>query len=190
MVACHVLLHVDKIVPSCKTLPPGRTSREKMHPGKPVPWILWGLNQGRQLNMFRKRSHCLQWLPASEREPLQLGRKQITSAFLEHTHQTREQMFYSSASFFLQQDGFFLSFHKAYSTAAGEVAHTAQPRPPLCAWSLGLSDWQERSVLFLLQSLPHHSTNRLHERTPAETGKHSPPGPFSQDTGFRTGTSH
>lgn len=153
-----------------------------MHPGKPVPWILWGLNQGRQLNMFRKRSHCLQWLPASEREPLQLRRKQITSAFLEHTHQTREQMFYSSASFFLQQDVFFLSFHKAYSTAAEEVAHTAQPRPPLCAWSLGLSDWQESSVLSFFSR--YHTTAQT---DPAETGKHSPRGPFSQIPGSELG---
>lgn len=147
MVAVMFYFMWTRLFHSVRLFPSGRTSRENMHPGKSVPWILWGLNQGRQLNMFRKRSHCLQWLPASEREPLQLGRKQITSAFLEHTHQTREQMFYSSASFFLQQDVFFLPFHKAYSTAAGEVAHTAQPRPPLCAWSLGLSDWQESSAL-------------------------------------------
>lgn len=157
-----------------------------MHPGKPVPWILWGLNQGRQLNMFRERSHCLQQLPASEREPLQLGRKQITPAFLENTHSAREQMFYSSASFFLPQHHvFLLSFHTAYSTAAGEAAHTAQPRPPLCAWSLGLSDWQESSVVSFFSL--YHTTAQTPWTDPAETSKHSPRGPCSQIPGSELG---
>lgn len=113
--------------------------------------------------MFRKRSHCLQWLLASEMEQLQLERKQIAAALLKRIHQTGEQMFYSWSIIF--------SYNRTFSSFLQSIFYKRQERwpalsrPLLHVRKLCLSDWEKKQLPFLLQLQPHHSTSKFHELT-------------------------
>lgn len=111
--------------------------------------------------MFRKRSHCLQWPPASEMERVQRGgnRQQLLSLSRSTRHENRCSIHQHHFSYCRT----FSSFPSTYPTAAGEVASQSRPLS-LCMDSQSLRP-RSKPLPFLLHSLPHHSTNKLHALT-------------------------